>query len=477
MKNTEHTIFDGRREFCVRSLGYLIGASTVGLTSAAENKQAQIARRESIDFIAADKLAKIEAAISEMMARSKKDPRDPKGWLANSDPHREFCAAPGIGGINQIHFCYWFLPWHRAYLTVMDRKIREISGDGSLSFPYWNWSSNLRLPARFTANGSALSNAIRFTPDRPLDASEIDYFKDDPARKNLGVAALGASKFVSAPMTDRVALAKELQSSFGGLVRPNNQSVYGNSRLEGTPHGPIHVYVGGRNEVTMAVGDMTDFATAARDPLFFAHHGNLDRLWEIWRSNPANRAKEPTTSDFLNHMFAFPWLDGTTMQISVAETLDTKLLGYSYDNLNVFDPAPPKPQFQPEAMQKKPLSPILDKTLSLPATPEAAAFGKPHYFLLLEGVASPKRALSAGIYVSAANDLNAAKILVGTLAVVRSGGEYRVVDDVLIFDISSAVDILKTSKLKVTVVPNEIGGERKSPYKPLRYRSARIVIQ
>lgn len=474
----ELTVSQARRRFCLQGAGYLTGATVVGLTSASSSIVTPVARRESIDSIDPAKLHAIEAAVGEMMARSKKDPKDPRGWLVNADPHRAFCAAPGAGGISQIHFCYWFLPWHRAFLVVLDRKIREIAGDSTLTFPYWNWSSNPRLPDGFTRTNSALANAIRFTPKRDLQPSEIDYFEDDPVRKKLGVAALGASKFVATAKDDPFDLAKELADSFGGLIRPNSFGQYGNSRLEGTPHGPIHNYVGGRSSKTSELGDMADFATAARDPVFFGHHGNLDRLWEIWRSVPANRAKEPTTSDFLNHAFAFPWLNGTTMQITVAETLDLNRLGFAYDNLSVFSPTPPAPHLQPEAAsQAKRLAPIVSATVSLPASPEAAVEGVPSYLLLLEGIVSPGRSLSAGVYLSALDGDKTREVLVGTISVVKSGGEYKLPEQVLVFDISTAVDILKTPHLKVLVVPNEIGGEAKFPYKPLKYKSAKIIRQ
>lgn len=467
-----------RRRFCIRGAGYLAGATVGGLTSASGPTAASLVRRESVDSIDPAKLQVIGAAVGEMMARSKKDPKDPRGWLVNADPHRAFCSAPGTAGLSQIHFCYWFLPWHRAFLVVLDRKIREIANDSTLCFPYWNWSSNPRLPDGFTRLNSPLANAIRFTPKRDLRPSEIDYFEDDPIRKKLGVAALGASKFVAATKNDPVDLAKELADSFGGLIRPNALDRYGNSRLEGTPHGPVHNYVGGRDPNSLTPGDMADFATAAKDPIFFAHHGNLDRLWEIWRSVPANRAKEPTTSDFLNHAFAFPWLDGTTMQITVAETLELERLGYGYDNLNVFSPTPPAPHLQPEAAsQVKRLAPIVSTTVSLPPSPEAALQGAPSYLLLLEGVVSPGRSLSAGVYVSAADGDNTREVLVGTISVVKSGSEYKLPEQVLVFNISAAVDILKTPRLKVQVVPNELGGEAKFPYKPLKYKRAKIIRQ
>jgi Common central domain of tyrosinase len=63
-------------------------------------------------------------------------------------------------------------------------------------------------------------------------------------------------------------------------IRPTNMAIIASKER----HGPIHVYVGGVNGQGDP-GDMTDFETAGRDPIFFAHHANLDRLWEIVKAN------------------------------------------------------------------------------------------------------------------------------------------------------------------------------------------------
>ena len=130
----------------------------------------------------------------------------------------------------------------------------------------------------------------------------------------------------------------QIRESFGGIARPNPSNQYGNTSLEGGAHGSIHNYVGGTRSPVEA-GDMSDFTTAARDPIFFAHHGNLDRLWETWRSDPNRKASEPSTDNFLKHKFPFTWIDGTTLEVSVEDTLNTGRLGYTYDTLDVFRPA------------------------------------------------------------------------------------------------------------------------------------------
>ena len=55
------------------------------------------------------------------------------------------------------------------------------------------------------------------------------------------MAALGAKTFAASSRAD-------IPQSFGGIPRPNPQGVYGNNRLEGVPHGPVHNYVGGETE-------------------------------------------------------------------------------------------------------------------------------------------------------------------------------------------------------------------------------------
>src|SRR5436305_4534028 len=63
-------------------------------------------------------------------------------------------------------------------------------------------------------------------------------------------------------------------ASFGSqqVVTPNHgASPHG--RLESTPHDSVHVSIG---------GFMGSFGTAARDPIFWLHHSNIDRLWDAW---------------------------------------------------------------------------------------------------------------------------------------------------------------------------------------------------
>jgi len=413
-------------------------------------------------------LAVLEATVGEMKARSKKDPADPKGWLSIANAHRDFCAIP-MGAVDQIHFCWWFLSWHRAYITITERKLREIAGDQNIAYPYWNWSSERRIPTIFSRPGSPLADAIRFTPDRGLKDPEVDFFPDDPVKGPLVVAALGATFF-------EAKLKADIRHSFGGIARPNGANDFGNNRLEGVPHGPVHNYVGGEDASGQS-GDMADFATAGRDPIFFAHHGNLDRLWEIWRQDPKRRATEPTSDDFLKHEFPFTWLDGTTVTVAVSDTLDTTKLGYVYDTLNVV-PSQVTIMAVSDQSGAPPLAPIARQEVSVPRPTLTTTVGPPNYVLTISGVTPPPRPLTAGVFVKAKADTGPGPgVAVGSFAAVLNGREVGFVDPQQTFDVSEAIERLGTSDVIVSIVPFALGGADSRAYEPLRYETMSIQIE
>jgi hypothetical protein len=59
---------------------------------------------------------------------------------------------------------------------------------------------------------------------------------------------------------------------FGSDIASYHSEAVGYGILEGQPHNSVHVDVG---------GFMGDFLSPV-DPIFMAHHSNIDRLWDIW---------------------------------------------------------------------------------------------------------------------------------------------------------------------------------------------------
>jgi hypothetical protein len=435
------------------------GAAAVAAGSTLASRADTVAVRQDIASAARSpqRLARLDAAIDEMQRRSERDPRDPKGWRAHALEHHAVCAAVSNADDAQVHGCWWFLPWHRAFLAVTEWKLRAISGDPELALPYWNWSSDRAVPEAFLRDGSALARAVRYTPDRSLAPVEVDHLTHDAALARLGVAGLGARSF-------RARTQEAIPFCFGGIAKPNDGQWHGRSRLETVPHNAIHNYVGGEAP-DGAIGDMTELSTAALDPLFYAHHGNLDRLWEIWRADPMRKASEPRDDAFLQHRFPFVWLDGTIVTVSVAETMDTRRLGYVYDSLSVFrDGVPPS---YAAAKHVAPRQPLASVTLSVPA---GAGGGT----LRIAGVLPTDRPMSVEIVMARPDD-PASAISVGALAVGRTHDSPPVFPDTEPhFDVSAAIRQLATPAAAVSVLPLSLGAAQRQPV-PFTYSSMAIV--
>lgn len=77
---------------------------------------------------------------------------------------------------------------------------------------------------------------------------------------------------------------------------------------------------------------MSDPNLAARDPIFWLHHANIDRLWKHWLVQGDGRAN-PTDDAWATEAFTFFDENGTEVSLTGAEILDTvEDLGYRYDD-------------------------------------------------------------------------------------------------------------------------------------------------
>ena len=79
---------------------------------------------------------------------------------------------------------------------------------------------------------------------------------------------------------------------------------------------------------------MGTFYSAARDPIFFSHHSNVDRMWTIWKTLGGKR-KDITDPDWLNSGFLFYDENKNLVRVKVKDCLDTRNLGYVYEDVNI----------------------------------------------------------------------------------------------------------------------------------------------
>lgn len=172
-----------------------------------------------------------------------------------------------------------FLTWHRAYLVFFESLIREVTQQGDFALPYWDWYESDAIPAAFSDDSvSGTPNAL--------------FHRQRAFRRRTLV---------------RDALEQSTYSDF-------------QSSLEGNPHGTVHVMVG---------GEMGSVDSSARDPVFWAHHANIDRMWEVWMSQGDDH-KNPLGQTWLDQRFVFD--TNGLKALRVADMLVTDALGYRYDN-------------------------------------------------------------------------------------------------------------------------------------------------
>jgi tyrosinase len=158
----------------------------------------------------------------------------------------------------EAHGLAGFLPWHRAYLLDLERELQAI--DPSVALPYWRFDRPARnLFTRAFMGVSDSNDRVQFSAGNPLQFWVTD----------------GAPGIVRGPefRTDTQSAFVISEPSTLGLGGAGNL-FSGFATMEGNPHGSAHVSFR---------GSLRSIDTAAKDPLFFFLHANVDRLWAKWQ--------------------------------------------------------------------------------------------------------------------------------------------------------------------------------------------------
>ncbi|MFN0130077.1 MAG: tyrosinase family protein [Verrucomicrobiales bacterium] len=158
----------------------------------------------------------------------------------------------------QAHGPPGFLPWHRTYILDLERELQAI--DPSVALPYWRFDQP--APNIFTRDFLGVANnngTVQFSATNPLR-----FWRTD------GVQGINRR-----PFFDTTAAPPGIRTEAQTLTLGGASNLYRMFRsLEGNPHGSAHTSFGGL---------ISSIPTAARDPLFFLLHCNVDRLWAKWQ--------------------------------------------------------------------------------------------------------------------------------------------------------------------------------------------------
>ncbi len=293
-----------------------VAASAYPFRTASGQVTAKFLRRNlSAPGFPAKVLKSYAKAISAML---KLPPTDPRNWYRNAFIHTLDCP----------HGNWWFPVWHRGYLGWFERTCRDLSGDPDFALPFWDWTAQPRVPRQLfqgvlnPANSAYVSsyNAFFAQLSDPMSAlwksfsaaqlkeqSLRGFTSMDDVWKQVQsdpmfcppppVRALTSSqpgfdaptkKAVSLDIIHK-ALAPKDYISFGSDKAPFHSQGVGSGILEGQPHNNVHNCIGGL---------MQDMLSPI-DPIFFMHHANIDRLWDVWtrKQQKLNLPTLPTGAD------------------------------------------------------------------------------------------------------------------------------------------------------------------------------------
>ena len=258
----------------------------------------------------------------------------PQNWFRNAFIHLMDCP----------HGNWWFYVWHRGYLGFFEQTIRALSGDETFALPYWDWTQLPQIPDSvfdgvltptaaafepYTGNLALFTSFIKqpmttywnsLSPAQRTQLNTRGYkafdlmwndvtgFDPDPNVQagisgNMAYAITCGARYLSRanPKLDPnttydVSLAVILAGlaptdyynanvvqSFTSSKTPSHNSPAGSfSVIEGLPHNNVHNCIGGVGPVDPGpYGNMTNFLSPV-DPIFFLHHSNIDRLWDVW---------------------------------------------------------------------------------------------------------------------------------------------------------------------------------------------------
>jgi tyrosinase len=320
--------------------------------------------RKNIECLSADELARLRHVLKVMRCYDPFHQYDQRSFRYWADIHANNCQ----------HGWEQFLPWHRMYLYYFEQQMQDV--DPTVTLPYWDWTlyrenvlnsikdmeqtshtagvdngivprayrcfvdesmlTRLRgkIPDDYLTKLAAVEGQAFDSGNRLYAAAGITYgeaiWDDQITAELLRVNPLWNKNrwpggnydliFEAYPTPEDVQRILQIQSFFTFGSGPGSNHFFG--AVENI-HNLIHNFSGGVNPNfgkpgEPQYGDMQAPGTTARDPVFWGHHSNVDRLWSEWqRSHPGAGPDDPT--DVLA-----PWPN------SVEDVTAISDLGYEY---------------------------------------------------------------------------------------------------------------------------------------------------
>lgn len=241
--------------------------------------------RLSVDKMTAAQVERLRNAVKKAGAR-----KDNKGWAWWAGQHgtpNHYCQHR----IESNHGRRFFLPWHRAYLYRFELALRDL--EPGVTLPWWDWTYDAAHPRWIpdAYKGSASTN--------PLAGQPIPNF-------GMGAQPTATKRAANGPSSVKQPTWEHIDK-----VVLNIKDYFTFSLELEKIHDGIHGHVG---------GTMSLLNWSAYDPVFYAHHVMIDRIWALWQDR--NGIQGPTPDMYEEVLEPF--------NLKIPQVLEINHLGYTY---------------------------------------------------------------------------------------------------------------------------------------------------
>lgn len=320
------------------------GLTTGGKVFKFKNESQRI--RKSFYDLSDEELRNLCKAIGYMRNDIPTD--SPLHWENYGRQHAHHCTEASEGN-PQVHWSWYFLPWHRGYIYFLERILANIlttqfNIDGSkFAYPYWDWMVHKEIPNTRLREQAGLASPLfgyDLTQENMVNADNLGFDNTALYDGNRGPTILKSKMDPNNELTvdsqnhvkDTIYytspeyIYKILNApwdQFGGKSTIDRNT--GQGLLEQNPHNDGHDWVGTRIGKNRTMGTLR---YAALDPIFYMHHGNIDRIFSMYKQ-PMPDLDGP----WGQQMYQYTDIDGSWVTVSVKDIMTTITNNVSYDKL------------------------------------------------------------------------------------------------------------------------------------------------
>uniref|UniRef100_A0ABD1WHF9 Polyphenol oxidase A1 n=1 Tax=Forsythia ovata TaxID=205694 RepID=A0ABD1WHF9_9LAMI len=356
--------------------------------------------------VGSDYYKKYTSAIIKMKNLSPSDPRNFRQQAnvhcANCDEGYTQSGSPKL--FYSVHNSWLFFPWHRWYVYFFEKICQNLIDDDTFTLPFWNWDApeGMQIPSIYNSGlTSPLYDCFRNPEHLPPTVIDLEWsYGEKPVDPKIQI-----ENNLSTMYKQMITQSKTPSDFFGKAYRagddtPDVKTTAG--QIEKTPHNIMHSWTGTSDDRSNPV-DLGALYSSARDPIFYAHHANIDRI-------------NFTDRDWLFTSFIFYNEEAKPVRVSIKDCLDITKLGYKYEDVPIpWLDAKPKPRAKAKTLPSAPdpaqVFPItLDKPINvIVKRPKKSGTGSSEEILVIEGIEYDRRNyVKINVYINE-DDVNACR--------------------------------------------------------------------